>query len=163
MKKRNIVLLIDAFFYNIFTVLYSSKGLAYILAEETTKPHKVNTKQGTIYSYLYFNPISKTLYRVGALGIVLTGIVLVILLTHITYREIKYLWFINLDDAHRDNFDKKEKKIIKTSIKNNFKKYGTIILITIIYSIIVFYIIPTFYAINFFSEVGKEHVYLELF
>lgn len=71
MKKKKIIILIDFVLYIIFTILYSSKGFALMLAEETTKANVVYDKYGKSYSYLNFKPISEILYKVGALGIVL--------------------------------------------------------------------------------------------
>lgn len=89
MKKKKILILIDSILYIIFSILYSSKGFALMLAEETARAHVVYNKYGKSYSYLNFKPISIILYRVGALGLILTGIISIVLVTRVTYAEIK--------------------------------------------------------------------------
>lgn len=91
MKKKKILILIDSILYIIFSILYSSKGFALMLAEETARAHVVYNKYGKSYSYLNFKPISIILYRVGALGLILTGIISIVLVTRVTYAEIKKL------------------------------------------------------------------------
>lgn len=161
MKK--IIILIDFVLYIIFAILYSSKGFALTLAEETTRAHVVYDKYGKSYSYLIFKPISEILYKVGALGIILTGIIFTVLATYATYREIKNLKTVDKKDIYNYKSETSENHIDKSLFKENVvKKYGMIILIAIIYGLII-YSIPLVIENNFFSEVGTEGVYFELF
>ena len=85
---------------------------------------------------LFRKPISEILYKVGALGLVMTGIIFVVMAIYVTYKEI--------------------------NIKENvIKKYGKVILMTLIY-VLVLYLIPSIFETEFFSEVGTEGVYFEL-
>lgn len=163
MKKKRIIIFIDLMLYIVFAILYSSKGFALMLAEETTRAHVVYDKYGKSYSYLYFKPISEILYKVGALGVILTGIIFIVLATYATYKEILTLKTTDMKDAYNHKYVTSEKDIDKTLVKENkIKKYGMMILIAIIYGLII-YSIPLILENNFFSEVGTEGVYFKLF
>lgn len=163
MKKKKIIILIDFVLYIIFAILYSSKGFALMLAEETTKAHVVYNKYGKSYSYLNFKPISEILYKVGALGIVLTGIIFIVLATYVTYREIMSLKTVGIENAYNYKSLTSERDIDKTHYKENIvKKYSKIVLIALIYALII-YLIPSILEVEIFSEVGTEGVYFELF
>lgn len=163
MKKKKFIILIDFVLYIVFAILYASKGFALMLAEETTKAHVVYDKYGESYSYLNFKPISIILYRIGALGIIFTGIIFVVLATYSTYRGIKTSNNTDKEDVYNYKSETGEKDINKTLFKENIvKKYGMMILIAIIYALIM-YSIPLMIQNNFFSEVGTEGVYFDLF
>ncbi|MCI8956337.1 MAG: hypothetical protein HFG29_05015 [Eubacterium sp.] len=159
MKKKKIFILIDTILYIIFSILYSSKGFALMLAEEMTREHVVYNKYGKSYSYLNFKPISIILYRVGALGLILTGIIFIVLVTRVTYAEIKKLKIASNKDTCKYEPEKSVHDISKNMFKNNvIKKYGSMILIAIIY-VLILYSIPLIIENNFFTEVGTEGVY----
>lgn len=163
MKKKKFIILIDTVLYIIFSILYSSKGFALMLAKETTRAHVVYDKYGKSYSYLNFKPISIILYKVGALGLILTSIVFIVLVTRATYTEIKKLKTVCSKDTCNHEFQKSVNDINKVWFKNNIiKKYGIMILIAIIYALIL-YSIPLIIENNFFTEVGTEGVDFELF
>lgn len=163
MKKKNFIILIDTVLYIVFSILYASKGFALMLAEETTRAHVVYDKYGKSYSYLNFKPISIILYRVGALGLILTGIIFIVLVTHATYTEIKKLKIVCDKDTCNHESEKSVNDINKALFKNNIiKKYGTMILIAIIYAFIL-YSVPLIIEDSFFTEVGTEGVDFELF
>ena len=92
MKKKNFIILIDTILYIIFSILYSSKGFALMLAKETARAHVVYDKYGKSYSYLNFKPISIILYRVGSLGLILTGIIFIVfnICIHSLFRSFNY-------------------------------------------------------------------------
>lgn len=161
MKK--IIIVINTVLYIVFAILYSSKGFALMLAEETTTAHVVYNQYGKSYSYLNFKPISIILYKIGALGTILTGMILIVLLTYATYREIKNLKTSGKQGTYSQESEKSAKNIDKTLFKDNVvKKYAIIILIAIIYGLIL-YSIPLIIENNLFTEVGTEGVDFELF
>lgn len=134
-----------------------------MLAEETTRAHVVYDKYGKSYSYLNFKPISIILYRVGALGLILTGIIFIVLVTRVTYTEIKKLKIVCDKDTCSHESEKSVNDINEALFKNNtIKKYGTMILIAIIYAFIL-YSVPLIIEDSFFTEVGTEGVSFELF
>ena len=163
MKKKKILILIDIILYIIFSILYSSKGFALMLAEKTARAHVVYNKYGKSYSYLNFKPISIILYRVGALGLILTGLIFIVLVTRITYAEIKKLKTDSNNDICKHESKKGVNAISKIVFKTNIiKKYGMIILIAIIYAFIL-YSVPLIIEDSLFTEVGTEGVSFELF
>ena len=70
MKKKTIVIVINVVLYIIFSILFTSKGFALMLAKETSKAHIVHNKYGKSYSYLEFNVISPILYRIGVIAVI---------------------------------------------------------------------------------------------
>ena len=116
MKKKVIVILINAILYIIFSILFTSKGFALMLAKETSKAHIVNNKYGKSYSYLEFDSISPVLYRIGAIGVCITGLVILISLTYVTYKEIlkQRIGAISKDTIENLNENKK----VKTRFRN---------------------------------------------
>lgn len=163
MKKKNFIILIDIVLYIIFSILYASKGFALMLAEETARAHVVYDKYGKSYSYLNFKPISIILYRVGALGLILTGIIFIVLITRVTYAEIKKLKTDSNKEICKQESEKSVNAISKSVFENNIiKKYGMIILIAVIYAFIL-YSVPLIIEDSFFTEVGTEGVSFELF
>lgn len=137
MKKKSLIILIDSILYIVFSILYASKGFALMLAEETARAHVVYNKYGKSYSYLNFKPISIILYRVGALGLILTGIIFIVLVTRVTYAEIKKLKTDSNKEICKQESEKSINDISRTVFqKNTIKKYGTMILIAIIYTFI---------------------------
>ena len=119
MKKKTMVIIINVVLYIIFSILFTSKGFALMLAKETSKAHIVHNKYGKSYSYLEFNAISQILYRIGAVGVCITGLVVLISLTYITYKGIveQRISVISKDTIANVGENKKVKYIIDTKYK----------------------------------------------
>ena len=147
MKKKVFIILIDAILYVFFSILYTSKGFAIMLAEKAdTLPDALRMEQYRTeinYSEYYFRPISKVLYKTGTVGMILTGIILMVLLISVTYKEMNNLKDINTEKIQINN----EKKPFWQKIKTN----KSIIIFVIIYAIVLLFI-PLQLESKFFSE-----------
>ncbi len=156
MKKKTIGIVINVVLYIIFSILFTSKGFALMLAKEASKAHIVHNKYGKSYSYLEFNAISPILYRIGAIGVCITGLVVLISLTYITYKEIVEQRISVISKDTIANLDENKK------VKTIFRNFMSVIIIFMVYAFFLWSFILLLKN-SFFSEVGTEGVYFDLF